>query len=115
MRTLLICHDAAPLDGEGLTRWLGSFSTLAGVVVIHEPRQRLRKRIARELKRIGVWRFLDVLAFRVVHRLVRATSDRKWEAQALDRLRTLFPRQPEAPEVHVSSPNSVETEAFLRN
>src|SRR5437016_565 len=105
MRTLLICHHSAPLDREGLARWLGSFSTVAGVVVIHEPRQRLRKRIARELKRIGVWRFLDVLAFQVVYRLVRATSDRKWEAQALDRLCSFFPRKPEAPEAHVSSPN----------
>jgi folate-dependent phosphoribosylglycinamide formyltransferase PurN len=115
MRTLLICHHDVPLDREGLARWLASFSTVAGVVVIHESRQRLRRRIARELKRIGVWRFLDVLAFRLVYRLVRLASDRKWEVQALERLRALFPRKPDAPEVHVASPNSVEAETFLRN
>ena len=51
---------------KGSARWLGSFSTFAGTVVIREPGGRLRKRIAREIKRVGWWRFLDVLAFRVV-------------------------------------------------
>ena len=115
MRTLLICHRDAPLDRDGLARWLGSFSTLTGVVVIDEPRQRLRKRVVRELKRVGVGRFLDVLAFRVFHRLVRTNGDREWEAQALERLRALYPRKPEGSELHVSSPNSAEAEAFLRS
>ncbi len=48
MRTLLICHDVAPLDREGLARWLGSFSTLAATLVIREPRRRLTKRARRE-------------------------------------------------------------------
>jgi hypothetical protein len=115
MRTL-ICHDPAPLDGEGLTRWLGSFSTLAGTVVVGEPRRRLRRRIAREIGRIGPWRFLDVLAFRAYYRLMRAAADRRWEMRQLDRLRARFPdRRPDAPEIAVSSPNSPEAEAFIRS
>src|SRR3954470_22927511 len=113
MRTLLICHEHAPLDREGLARWLGSFSTFAGTVVIREPRGRLRKRITREMRRVGWWRFLDVLAFRVFHRLTRGAGDRRWERAALDRLRSSYSDYPEAAELIVGSPNSSEAQAFI--
>jgi Formyl transferase len=113
MRTLLICHDDNALDQEGLARWFGSFSTFAGTVVIREPRRRLRQRIAREVKRVGWWRFLDVLAFRAFYRLHHAASDRAWEARELDRLRTAYPGAVDAPEVIVSSPNSPEAQRFI--
>ena len=113
MRTLLICHEDAALDREGLVRWLGSFSTVAGTIVIREPGGRLRKRIAREIRRVGVWRFLDVLAFRVYHRLMLAGGDAQWEARELDRLRSWFPDRPDAPEIVVASPNSSEAQAFI--
>jgi folate-dependent phosphoribosylglycinamide formyltransferase PurN len=113
MRTLLICHEDAALDREGLVRWLGSFSTFAGTVVIREPGGRLRKRIAREIKRVGFWRFLDVLAFRVHHRLLHAAGDRQWESRELARLRNRFPHRREAPELVVASPNSVEAQTFI--
>ena len=108
MRTLLICHEDAALDREGLARWLGSFSTFTGAVVIREPGGRLRKRISREIKRVGLWRFLDVLAFRAYHRFAHAAEDRRWEACELTRLRTVYPRDPGAPEIVVSSPNAAE-------
>jgi methionyl-tRNA formyltransferase len=114
MRTLLICHDTAPLDREGLTRWLGSFSTLAGTLVVREPRRRLTKRIRRELARVGVFRFLDVLAFRLFYRVACLAADRRWEQRELDRLLRSFPRRPDASELVVSSPNSAEAEAFIR-
>ncbi|HZR22953.1 MAG TPA: formyltransferase family protein [Vicinamibacterales bacterium] len=114
MRTLLICHEDAALDREGLVRWLGSFSTVAGVVVIREPGGRLRKRISREIQRVGFWRFLDVLAFRAFYRIAMAADDRAWEAHELRRLRTRFPNGPTPPEIIVSSPNSPEAEAFVR-
>ncbi len=114
MRTLLICHEAAALDREGLARWLASFSTVAGVVVIREPKTRLRRRIAREWKRVGAWRFADVLAFRAWYRFAHAAEDRRWEARQLAGLRMRFPLRPDAPELVVSSPNSAEAEAFIR-
>ena len=114
MRTLLICHEGADLDREGLARWLGSFSTFAGTVVIREPGGRMRKRIAREITRVGLWRFLDVLAFRAYYALRQAGGDREWEARELQRLRSWFPNRPEVPDVVVSSPNSAEAEAFIR-
>ena len=105
MRTLLICHDDAPLDREGLVRWMGSYSTFVGTVVIKEPPARLRRRITREIRRVGWLRFIDVLAFRAYYALARARSDREWTASSLGRLRTLFPARPEAPEFVVPSPN----------
>jgi hypothetical protein len=114
MRTLVICHDGADLDREGLVRWLGSFSTVAGTVIIREPGGRLRKRIAREITRVGFWRFLDVLAFRAYYALAQAAADRRWEQRELDRLRAWFPDRPESPELVVGSPNSKEAEAFIR-
>jgi hypothetical protein len=113
MRTLLICHEDAALDREGLARWLASFSTYAGTVVIREPRGRLRRRIAREIARVGWWRFLDVLAFRVFHRLTRYGRDRRWAARSLERLRMRYPGVVDAPALVVASPNSDAARAFI--
>jgi hypothetical protein len=114
MRTLLICHEDAVLDREGLVRWLGSFSTVAGIVVIREPHGRLRRRTAREIRRVGFWRFLDVLAFRAHYRLRQARADRRWEARELARLRRFFPHRPAAPETTLESPNAAAAESFIR-
>jgi hypothetical protein len=114
VRTLLICHEHAPLDREGLARWLTSFTTFAGAVVIREPRDRLLRRAARELKRVGPWRFLDVLAFRAHYALTQAARDRRWEARALDRLRARYREAPDAREMLVSSPNDIDAERFIR-
>ena len=114
MRTLLICHDDAALDREGLVRWMGSYSTYVGTVVIREPQARLRRRITREITRVGWLRFVDVLAFRAYYALARARSDHDWAARALSRLRTLFPARPDAPEIVVPSPNHADAERFIR-
>ncbi len=115
MRTLVICHDEAPLDREGLPRWLASFSTYVGTVVVHEPPSRLWQRIARERKRVGWIRFADVLAYRAYYAVLTARKDRDWESDALGALRARFPQQPEAPELHTPSPNSADAERFIRD
>jgi hypothetical protein len=76
MKTALICHVGDELNEEGLALWLGSFSDLAGVVVISEPKRRLWKRIRNEFKRSGVLGLLDVLAFRLYYKVRLAESDR---------------------------------------
>jgi hypothetical protein len=115
MRTLLICHDGASLDREGLVRWLASFSHVTGTVVIREPAGRLWKRVRREVKRVGAARFLDVLAYRAYYRIAHAPSDARWEAETLDALRTRYPDAVGGPERIVQSPNSTEAEAFIRD
>jgi folate-dependent phosphoribosylglycinamide formyltransferase PurN len=114
MRTLIICHAEAALDRDGLARWLGSFSDYAGTIAIREPRSRTRRRVAREISRIGWARFLDVVAFRAYYRFAHLARDRAWERDALEHLRARFPKRPAAPEISTASPNSAEAEAFLR-
>ncbi len=114
MKTALICHAGAPLDREGLARWLASFSDYRGTIVLRETHGRMRKRVRREISRVGPARFLDVLAFRLYYRLRLAAGDRQWEAEALARLRERYPAAPEAPELLTASPNSREAEEFLR-
>ena len=114
MRTLIICHDAAELDRDGLARWLSTFSTYVGTLVIREPGGRLRRRIRREIQRVGWWRFLDVLAYRLFYRLRLAARDRAWEQQTMDRLRRRFPARPVAPEFVTVSPNGADAERFIR-
>jgi hypothetical protein len=115
MRTLLIAHAEDPLNAEGLARWLDSFSTLAGVVLLHERKQRLWKRIKREVRRVGCLRFLDVLAFRLYYRLFLQARDRRWEQAKLAELRETYPPlKPEVPRLHTHSPNTPEAEQFIR-
>jgi hypothetical protein len=114
MRTLVICHDRAALDREGLVLWLSSFSEVVGTLVIREQPARRWRRIRREIKRVGFWRFLDVLAYRGYYRLAHASADAQWEAAALERLRARYPWAVAPPELVVASPNSAEAEAFVR-
>ncbi len=114
MRTLLICHDDAALDRDGLARWLASFSTLTGILVLREPPRRLRERAARELRRVGFWRFLDVLAFRVYYAVFQAAADQHALGRELEWLRACYPEPSGAPEFLAESPNSAEAEAYIR-
>lgn len=114
-RTVLICHDTEILNRWALPRWLGSFSDLAAIVVIREPKSRLWKRIKREVKRIGILRFLDVLAFRVYGRLFLRDSDRRWAEAKLRELEAQYPEVPGSTQIlTTNSPNSPETEQLLR-
>jgi folate-dependent phosphoribosylglycinamide formyltransferase PurN len=115
VQTLLVCHHDAPLHRLGLARWLASFSDLTGIVEIREPRQRLWRRIRRELRRVGPLRFVDVLAYRAYERLLLAAADRAWETQELARLCAAYPPIASGTPVHVTAnPNRPETAAFIR-
>lgn len=115
MRTVLICHADEDLNRYGLPLWLNSISTLAGIVVIEEPPGRTRKRIRREIQRVGLFRFLDVLAFRFYYRLFLAGRDSVWERDQLSHLQRAFsPVDNSVPVLLTSSPNSSEAERFIR-
>src|SRR4051812_41136502 len=76
-RTVLICHADDAMNLEGLARWLAATTTLVGIVVLDEPARRIRRRIQREIKRVGLLRFIDVLAFRYYYKLFMARRDRR--------------------------------------
>lgn len=114
MKTLLICHEGASLDREALARWMAAFSDLSGIVVLRENRQRVSRRIRREIKRVGLARFIDVLAFRLYYRLFLARKDRRWEEAKLEELRSIYPELKNVNALVTHSPNSPEAESFIR-
>ncbi len=115
-RTVLICHRESVLHTDGLARWLGSFSNLAGVVVLNEPASRTRQRVQREFKRAGVVGFADVMAFRAYYKAFAAAEDYRWEQGLLATLQMRFPANVAAvPIISSTSVNSLEVEAFVRN
>jgi len=114
-RTVLICHADDPLNREGLARWLAATTQLAGIVVLEEPARRMRRRIQREIQRVGLLRFVDVLAFRLYYKLFMAKRDRAWEQQMLQTLCERFPALTDQTRIlQTPSPNSADAEQFLR-
>jgi hypothetical protein len=114
MRSVLICHAGDDFDRDGLAAWLASFSQLVGMVVLEETAAQKRARIRREIRRVGLWRFVDVLAMRLYQALITAPRDRAWMAQALAALRGRYGPPPAVAQIVASSVNSAEVEAFLR-
>jgi hypothetical protein len=114
MQFVLICHDDEPLTRDGMARWLGSFADLVAVVVISEDSSRLSTRIKKEVKRSGLLGFLDVIAFRIYHKLFFAKLERSYEYQVLEELNSRFSDVSSNTNIHyTSSPNCKETQNFL--
>jgi methionyl-tRNA formyltransferase len=68
----------------------------------------------REIRRVGLVRFLDVVAFRAYARLTQAKRDATWKAQQIERIRARYPADlSTVPQIVVSSPNSEEARQFL--
>jgi len=115
VRTFLIHHDDSALDRDVVAPWLGSFSELTGIVVIREPRSNQFARIRREVKRSGVLRFFDVIAFRLYYRLRLAKGDERWETNERDQFSRHFPALPAGiPKLITHDPNTREVERFIR-
>lgn len=113
-RSVLICHEDSLLDREGLSRWLGSFSDLAGIVVLREKSGRKLQRVKREIKRVGIARFADVSAFRLYYKFFQASADTAWEAELIADLNKRFGNIEGVRILVTHSPNSPEAEAFIR-
>jgi folate-dependent phosphoribosylglycinamide formyltransferase PurN len=93
---------------------LASWSDLRGVVIIEEPASRLVKRVRRELRRVGRWRLLDVLAMRIYYRLALAARDAEWRQATLRALCDRFPDHTAHERViRVASPNSEAARQFI--
>ena len=115
-RVALICHHDAPLHFEGLARWIASWATLAGIVIVQEPDNLRWKRLKRERRRVGLARLADVLAFRAYYRFALAQRDDAWKQEQLEALERRYPAIDAAvPVLRTHSPNSGEAERFLRD
>ena len=114
MKTRLICHEDAALHREGMARWLASFSTLTGIVVLRDSWRARFRRVRRELRRAGVAGLSDALAFRAYYNVFIAHRDRQWEASRLHDLSERYARLPvETPVLHAQSPNSASAQRFI--
>lgn len=114
MRCVLICHASDAFDREGLAAWLGSFSDLVGIVVLEENTTQKRARIRRELSRVGLLRFGDVVAMRLYQRLALAGRDRRWLEGALATMRVRYGIPSPLPaEIISNSVNDPAVVAFL--
>src|SRR5919109_2847869 len=112
MRTALICHHDNPLNRDVLPRFMGTFSDLAGVVVIRERPGRMRKRLMFEWRRSRL-RMLDVFAFRLYYKLRLAKYDREWVERRVAQGLARYPSLGEVPIHETDDPNSEETREFL--
>ena len=114
MKTLLICHEGELLDQQVLARWLNSFSDLTGIILVNEPPKRVLQRVRREIRRVGVLRFLDVLAFRFYYQFLLAGKDRSWERQRFAEGCRFYPEvSPRTLVLKTASPNTSEAEQFI--
>ena len=115
-RVALICHHDAPLHFDGLARWIASWGTLAGIVIVQEPDNLRWKRLKRERRRVGLARVADVLAFRAYYRFALAQHDDAWKRGQLDALARRYAAVgADVPVLRTHSPNSAESERFLRD
>lgn len=114
LRTILVCHDGAVLNRDGLAPWLAAWSDLVGIIVLRETPKRRRQRWRREFSRVGPLRFLDVVAFRLWYRLTRAGRDHALENEMLGRLHERYPLTPAAPVLYCASINSRKAAEFIR-
>jgi hypothetical protein len=115
MRVVLMCHAESVLNRVGIARWLASFADLVGMVVIAETPDANLRRVKSEIRRVGLLRFLDVLAFRVYYQLFLARTDARWMRDRLHRLGQRYPDPSPAPQIlRTADPNSPEVAEFLR-
>lgn len=115
MRTAIIFHENDLIDSDVTTRWLASFSDLAGMVVLREDAGKSKNRIRREIKRVGLLRFFDVLAFRLYYKLFHAGRDNEWRKNEAGRLNKDLPHLDNVPEIIAVSPNLPEVKEFLNS
>jgi len=114
-KSVLVCHAESDVNRDGIARWLGSFSDLAGIIEIEENATHALTRVRHEVKRIGPLRFLDVLAFRLYYVACLARRDTVWTQRELAALADRYPDVPPATAVlRTSDPNSPEAQAFVQ-
>ena len=87
---------------------------MAGLILIRDKPGRLWRAAKREIKRVGLIRFADVVAFRVYARLFLAAKDAEWTDRTVREMRTRYPVDLDSiPQVVVTSPNSDAAKACL--
>ena len=90
LRIAVICHDEDAIGRDLLPRWSATFAEVVAIVSIREPARALLHRFRSELRRVGPFRMLDIVAFRLYYRLFLASGDGKWQSETLATLQNRY-------------------------
>jgi hypothetical protein len=113
-RVVLVCHEGDRIDNEIIAAWLCRSFTLVGIVVLRETPFAVVRRTRREIRRVGLLRFIDVAAFRLYYSLWLAKRDAAWIDAEVARLGANYPLAAGIPRLIASSPNTAQVREFLR-
>jgi folate-dependent phosphoribosylglycinamide formyltransferase PurN len=114
MKTILMCHENDFFDKEIVARWLSSFSDLAGVVLINEHTDFKKKRYKYEYKRSGFLGFIDIVLYKIYHRIFLRKSEARLNTQIINRCLERFPSLSEdIPVFTTTNPKNNETQSFI--
>lgn len=87
---------------------------LAGLIIIRDEPGRIWRAAQREMRRVGIVRILNVLAFRLYARLRLHGRDEAWKEWEIGRLRRRYPASLDGvPRLVVTTPNAPEAQQFL--
>lgn len=115
MKTVLMCHGYNFFNKEIVSRWLATFSEVVGIVIINEHPDFKKKRYKYEFKRSGLFGFIDIILFKVYHRLFLKKKEAKLNREILENCLKKFPKiSKEIPVFVTDNPNNLETEKFIK-
>jgi hypothetical protein len=116
MKTILMCHESDFFDKEIVARWLASFSDLAGIVLINEHADFKKKRYKYEFKRSGLFGFIDIVLFKIFHRLFLKKNEEQQKSDIIKKCLEQFPSlSKNIPIFITTNPKNSETESFISN
>ncbi|MGH8370954.1 MAG: formyltransferase family protein, partial [Gammaproteobacteria bacterium] len=100
----------------GIAVWLANTLDLVGIVKLRESRQRLFSKLRREGRRVGLFRMLDVIAFRIYYHLWLVRRDSSWIRRELAHLQAEYPADlDDIPTLVTEDPNAKAVRHFLKN
>lgn len=115
MKILLIFHNEDDLDFYGLSSWLASFSALSAIIVLKERISRLLTCVQKEIKRVGLFSFFDIVAFKIYYLFFIYRKDKLWKKKKLEKLFAIYPKMNEnIPILYTNSPNLIAVKEFLK-
>ncbi len=111
---VLICHGNDPVDRQGLAAWLASDFSLVGIVSLRDPSGSMLRKLRREFRRVGLWRLLDVILFRLYYQLRQARSDARWVRNKVAEMQVRYPAViSQVPVLEAPDPNTPVVRDFI--
>lgn len=112
---VLICHENDPIDSQSIAAWLACTFSLAGIVLLKDRPGSMLQKLSREYRRVGLWRLLDVILFRLFYKLRHAPGDEQWVQQQVRDLKVHYPADlSHIPKLLAWNPNTKEVRDFIK-